>query len=145
MSQNEKKLVTAYVYDAELRIQANRNGRNYWYEYIREINEQLGLRSQEIPMSYLEDASLLAGISVLFVGDLKSSSVSDAIRDNLDNWVREGGVLIGFAGEGLDEVFGNICDSVIPQAESDFGAETYNLLSHSRHKSRQINRTGSTL
>jgi len=120
MSQNGKKLVTAYVYDAELRVQANRNGRNYWYEYIREINEQLGLHAEEIPMSYLEDAALLAGISVLFVGDLKASSISDAIRDNLDNWVCEGGVLIGFAAEGLDEVFGNTCDSVIPQAESDF-------------------------
>jgi len=125
MSQNGKKLITAYVYDAGLRVQANQDGRNYWYEYTREINEQLGLRAEEIPMSDLEDSARLAGISILFMGDLKASSVSDEIRDNLDNWVRAGGVLIGFATEGLDKVFGNICDLVISQDGSDFDISGY--------------------
>ena len=36
MKQNN--LVTAYVYDSDLRERANLNHENYWYEYIREIN-----------------------------------------------------------------------------------------------------------
>ena len=122
MTKNAKKLVTAYVYDAALRIEANRQGENYWYEYIREINEQLGLRSKEIPVNSLEDAALLSDIGILFIGDI---TVSDVIRANLDGWVKQGGVLLSFATEGLDEVFGNVCDSTIDQPESDYTISGY--------------------
>jgi len=117
-----KKLVTAYVYDANLRIEANRQDRNYWYEYIKEINEQLGLRAQEISVSSLEDPALLNDIGILFIGDF---ALSDAMKSNLDDWVKQGGVLICFGTEGLDKIFGNICESVIPQPESDYTISGY--------------------
>jgi len=117
-----KRLTTAYLYDAELRIQANRRGRNYWYEYIKEINEQLGLRAREIPVKSLENAEALNDVGILFIGDIK---VTDAVRAKLDDWVRSGGVLIGFASEGLDGLFGNVCDSIIEQTGSDYDISGY--------------------
>ncbi len=120
-----RKLMTAYIYDADLRIKANQQGKNYWYEYIKEINEQLGLRSREIPIKSLEDSTLLNDIGILFVGDLAASEITDAMRSNLDIWVSRGGVLIGFATEGLDEVFGNACNSAITQAEDDYAISGY--------------------
>jgi hypothetical protein len=120
MTENAHKLITAYVYDADLRIEANRQGKNYWYEYIREMNEQLGLRTREMSRHSLEDATALSDVGILFIGDLTASQVTDAIKSNLDAWVKAGGVLIGFATEGLDEIFGNACDSIILQPESDY-------------------------
>ena len=117
-----KKLITAYVYDAGLRIEANRQGKNYWYEYIKEINEQLGLRAQEISVSDLKDSTRLSDIEVLFIGDF---ALSDVMKSNLSDWVQQGGVLIGFATEGLDEIFGNVCGSIIPQPESDYDISGY--------------------
>lgn len=57
MTENAHKLITAYIYDADLRLEANRQGKNYWYEYIREMNEQLGLRAEEMSRHSLEDAT----------------------------------------------------------------------------------------
>ena len=125
MGQDARKTIAAYVYDADLRVQANQQGRNYWYEYIREINEQIGLRATEITTSSLEDAALLDDIGILFMGDLPASKITHAIRDNLDDWVQRGGVLIGFATEGLDAIFGNACDSVISQTGTDFDISGY--------------------
>lgn len=115
-----EKLITAYVYDAGLRLEANRRGENYWYEYIREINEQLGLRAKEIPSNSLED-NTLCEIGILFIGDLDASMM----KSSLNAWVRSGGVLIGFGTKGLDEIFGNICHSVIEQPESDYTISGY--------------------
>ena len=115
-------MITAYVYDANSRIEANRQGRNYWYEYIKEINEQLGLRTKEISINSLEDMTSLDDIEILFIGDM---AVSDAIKSNLDHWVQSGGVLISFATEGLDDIFGNVCDSIIAQPESDYTISGY--------------------
>lgn len=128
----EQKMLAAYVYDAELRIQANQQGKNYWYEYIREIFGQLGLQAKEVSINALEDKRSLDDIAVLLVGDLKASKITDEIRENLDDWVRDGGILIGFATEGLDEIFGNAFDSIIAQDESDYDISGYfSLLSDS--------------
>lgn len=110
-------MITAYVYDDDLRINANKNGKNYWYEYIKEINEQLGLCAKETPSKSLEDKALLDNIMILFIGDFPESRLTDAIKNNLDEWVKNGGILIGFNASGLDEIFGNKCDSTITQAD----------------------------
>ena len=125
MMEHKSKLVTAYVYDTDLRIAANQNGRNYWYEYIREINEQLGLRAQAISRNTLEDATALGEVGILFIGDLTAAQITDAMKSNLNSWVQSGGVLIGFATEGLDEIFGNVCDVTIPQPENDYTISGY--------------------
>jgi len=120
-----RKLITAYIYDADLRIKANQQGKNYWYEYVKEINEQLGLCAREIAINSLEDSTLLNDVGILFIGDLAASEITDVMRSNLDVWVSRGGVLVGFATEGLDEVFGNACNSSIAQAEDDYATSGY--------------------
>jgi hypothetical protein len=118
-------MITAYVYDDDLRIEANRQGKNYWYEYIKEMNEQLGLRAREISSKSLEDKALFDDLMILFIGDLPESRLTDTMKSNLTDWIKNGGVLIGFNTIGLDEIFGNICDSVIPQPENDWAISGY--------------------
>lgn len=104
----EKPLAVSYVYDDKFRIQANQRGENYWYAYIQEIWEQLGLRPKRIhSMALLENREFLMDISTLVLGDTLESSPTEEIRSNLTAWVAEGGTLIGFAAEGLDPLFGN--------------------------------------
>jgi len=111
---------TAYVYDADLRIKANAQGRNYWYEYVREICDQLGLRAAAIPRQALADGATLSQYSVLIVGDFAASELPPGAAANLDAWVTQGGALIGFATDGLDEVFGNKAGGVTRQPIDDF-------------------------
>ncbi len=125
MSSKATKVITAYIYDPDLRIEANKQGKNYWYEYIKEINEQLGLRAKEISSKYLEDKELLNGIGILFIGELPSSRVTKLVKSNLDEWVKNGGILIGFKTYGLDSIFGNLYDKELIQEESDFSISGY--------------------
>lgn len=119
-------MIAAYIYDSDLRLEANEQGKNYWYEYIKEMNEQLGLCPEELSRKSLEDAKAIEDLSLIFIGDLKAYQITDAMRSNVDLWVKSGGVLIGFATEGLDEIFGNSCDAISPssssllQSESDY-------------------------
>jgi len=123
MTKNSKNLQTAYTYDSELRIDANREGKNYWYKYIKEMNEQLGLRANEMPRSSLKDKSALDEVGILFIGDYSTAQITDVMRSNLDDWVQAGGILIAFGTEGLDEIFGNVCDvgqaSSLPNGKQD--------------------------
>jgi len=152
-----RSLVTAYIYDSDLRQRANRNGENYWYEYIKEINEQLGLKSISVSRQILEDTAVLDEISVLFIGDLTAYEVltsplrfhrnsllamktnpngsqnkceiSEGMVENLDAWVKDGGTLIGFATRGLDNLFGNRCDGIRQQPMDDYTiAGSFDLL-----------------
>jgi len=116
---------TAYIYDHEIRAGTNRQGRNYWYEYIKEMNEQMGLRAEEMPISSLGDAGCLGDVGILIVGDLTPEQLPGEAEANLDAWVRQGGILIGFATEGLDVVFGNNCLSVIEQHPDDYTISGY--------------------
>ncbi|MGQ9607820.1 MAG: hypothetical protein ACUVWN_00830 [bacterium] len=117
----EKSLI-AHVYDPKFRIEANKHGKNYWYEYIKEINEQLGLCAQEISASSLEDINLLSEISVLFIGNVP---ITDKAKSNIDAWVKKGGVLLSFATDGIDDISGNISNSLIPQPENDYTISGY--------------------
>ena len=124
MTQNSKNLQAAYTYDSDLRIATNRQGKNYWYKYIREMNEQLGLRANEISRSSLEDESALNEVDILFIGDYATAQVTDVMKSNLDTWTQAGGILIAFGTEGLDEIFGNVGASVRLQ-EDDFTIAGY--------------------
>jgi hypothetical protein len=125
MTKDVINLTTAYIYDADLRIEANRQGKNYWYEYIKEINEQLGLRAEEMSRNSLENAEVLGKVSILFIGDLTEAQITGTMKSNLDEWVKSGGVLIGFGTDGLDEIFGNSCDSITRQPENDYAISGY--------------------
>ncbi|MBI3945416.1 MAG: hypothetical protein HY321_05830 [Armatimonadetes bacterium] len=110
----------AFVYDPNLRRQANRLGKNYWYEHVREINAQLGLCAVAVPRAALGDAQALRDITVLIVGDLTSDEIGAEASGALENWVRAGGILIGFATEGLDALFGNAAPEAHAQPQDDY-------------------------
>ena len=121
----------AFVYDSDLREGANRAGRNYWHEYIREICDNLGLRAQDVSRSVLADGEALGEISVLIVGDLTAAQLPGGAADALQKWVEKGGVLIGMGTEGLDGLFGNTCAAVSKQPVDDFTiAGFFSLLRH---------------
>lgn len=117
-------LAAAYIYDADLREAANAAGRNYWYEYIREILDRLGLTAAPISRHALTD-SALAKMALLFVGDLTAAQVAPEAAAALDRWVQAGGVLIGFGSEGLDELFGVRFRSLMPQHGDEFSIAGY--------------------
>lgn len=115
-----KRFTVAFVYDADLREEVNRSQKNYWYEYIREICDNLGLRPLQLSRQALGDATALAEISVLIVGDLAASQLPAGAASALEEWVKAGGVLIGMATEGLDSLFGNACSGVQKQPVDDY-------------------------
>ena len=115
-----KAITVAFVYDGDLREEANRAGRNYWYEYIREIADNLGLRAQEVPRRVLSDKDALREISVLMIGDLTAAQLPNDAAGVLEEWVANGGVLIGMGTEGLDALFGNTCTGISKQPVDDF-------------------------
>jgi len=125
MSKDIKRLITAYVYDVDQRIETNKQGKNYWYEYIKEMNEQLGLRANEISSKSLEDKTLLNDIGILFIGEIPATRLTNAVKFNLCEWVKNGGVLIGFGTIGLDDLFGNAYNYTKLQHESDFTISGY--------------------
>ena len=113
----------AYVYDADLRAAVNAEGRNYWYEYIREILDRLGLTAEPLSRHDLT-AAALASVRVLFIGETPEPVSSDTVAA-LDRWVQEGGILIGFNTVGLEELFGVRFRSLLPQHGDEFSIAGY--------------------
>jgi hypothetical protein len=115
----------AYLCDGSLRQKLNKNNRNYWDVYIREIAEQLGLSVERVSLSQLEDEPYLSKIATLIIGWQSGAALSAAARDNLRKWVRRGGLLIGFGVQGLDELFGIEPFSRIAQSPNDYTLSGY--------------------
>lgn len=109
-----RPLNAAYVLEEQARKQAHQSDRNYWWAYIAEILDRLGLTADEVSPEELSER--LGELAVLFVGDLDASGESSA----LEVWVREGGVLIGCRTRGLDALFGNRFLAAIPQERGPF-------------------------
>lgn len=121
---SKRSLSAAYVYDADLREAANAAGRNYWYEYLREILDRLGLTAAPISRHALTEAGL-EKVTLLFIGDLTVDQVTAEAATALERWVQAGGVLIGFGTEGLDPLFGVEFRSLMPQHGDDFSIAGY--------------------
>ncbi|MGQ9556266.1 MAG: hypothetical protein ACUVWR_19365 [Anaerolineae bacterium] len=115
----------AYVLDQDLQRHLNRSKwQNHWDVYIQEINEQLGLRGARLSLADLEDAAKLESLRVLIIGRQSGARLSEAARGNLAEWVRNGGMLIGFAVTGLDEVFGVNQRGTVPQGSTRLLSDT---------------------
>jgi hypothetical protein len=109
-----------YLYDPDSHAAANARGENYWFAYAEEIFRQLGVDARAVDVRKGSDLSeALVDLRVLVVGDSHSAETSGA-ADQIARWVEDGGTLIGFAAEGLDEVFGNGFHSVTPQRDGGF-------------------------
>ncbi len=108
----------AYVFDEQLKEELNNNKENYWDVYIREINEQLGLQALTLSCSKLENKENLDKVRTLIVGRQSGANLSTQAKENLSDWVQKGGMLIGFALEGLDDLFGIKINSVVKEADA---------------------------
>ena len=109
-----RSLRAAYVFDEEARKQAHGKGENFWWAYIAEILDRLGLTADRVSPEGLSEQ--LPGLSLLLIGDQDASGW----YGELEAWVRDGGVLIGCGTEGLDAVFGNRFVESLPQRNGPF-------------------------
>ena len=115
----------AYLYDPDLHAELNRSGRNYWDIYIREINEQLGLRADQVSCHDLESLATFEGLRTLIVGWQTGEALSATAKRNLADWVEAGGTLIAFGLTGLDHFFGIGSAPEVPQAPDDYAVSGY--------------------
>jgi hypothetical protein len=115
-------LKAGYVLDERTRDGAHRQGRNYWWAYIAEVLDRLGLTAVEIPAAQLPQR--LHEVSLILLGPGDASSVAS----ELDGWVRAGGTLIACSPEGLDALFGNEFASRLPQPGGEFSVSSELLL-----------------
>ena len=124
-------LAVRYAYDRALHEATNAEGSNYWYAYVAEILSRLGLCAEPIELVACAHPSALADVGVLVLGDFPAASLPAGAADALAEWVAAGGVLIGFAAEGLDALFGVEGVGAVPQAEGPFSINGYFMLCRS--------------
>jgi hypothetical protein len=122
--QPARSLAVAVVWDDERRKAANRQRRNYWYSYIWDVLERLGVTASPISPSQLARPHRLKRFAAVIAGDLPAQSAR-AAAGALTDWVRRGGMLIGFAAEGLDDLFGIRPARPITQPKDDFAITGY--------------------
>lgn len=112
-------LNTGYIFDDSAKEKANCDNRNYWWAYIAEILDCLGLTATRI--SPTELPKKLNELSILLLDDLDASF---NLRQ-LETWVRGGGILIGCNTEGLDQIFGNQFSIIRKQERGEFSLSGY--------------------
>ena len=113
----------AWVYDAQAHSDANAAGRNYWPVYTEEILRRLGITPERLAPADARDLIRLAGYAVVVAGS--HPGVSPTVPSAAEAWVRAGGILIGFATVGLEELFGIRVEGCLKQPEGDFGIAAY--------------------
>jgi len=102
----ERSLAAAWVYSERQHRQANTEGLNYWDLYIGEMCAQMGLTVDVIAHRQLAEEHTLSRYSCILVGRLSEGAANVEARDRLARWVSRGGLLVGFATQGLDDLFG---------------------------------------
>lgn len=107
-------LEAGLLFDEECRTAANQAERNYWWVYMHETLDRLGLSASVVSTDQL--AAKLPGLSVLFIGPDEADRLTGAHVQVLSSWVRGGGVLIASATEGLDGILGNELVTITPSA-----------------------------
>ncbi|MFH1573026.1 MAG: hypothetical protein ABIG68_03535, partial [Acidobacteriota bacterium] len=120
-----RSLAVGYAFDRELQKAANAAGRNYWYAYIEEILSRLGVDARSMPLAACADTEALSQTGVLFLGDFSESDLPPAAPSALTCWVASGGILIGFATQALDDLFGVYAGGTIPQEPDPFSISGY--------------------
>lgn len=100
-------LRAAFVLDDALKQQANQDSRNYWWTYIAEVLDRLGLDAQQVQPSSLP--AQLDDFSLVFIGPNESQLLAGypGFAAALRTWIGSGGTLVGSGAEGLDALFGN--------------------------------------
>ncbi len=120
------KLEIGTLYDASHKGRCHARGETFWFEYLQEILCQLGISAKKITPEASGIEEKLRELKVLFMGTqhVHDYGIEGAAR-NIEDWVAEGGLLIGFKTEGLDHVFGNTHHSDVTQIKDDFTESGY--------------------
>jgi hypothetical protein len=113
----------AWLYDQKRHEAANGAGRNYWPIYTAEILDWLGVPAEVLSPQDMQNAELLAGVSVLFLGRDAAESLG-GFESALEPWVRSGGLLVGFLPVGLEGLFGVRPRGMHPQGDNPFATNT---------------------
>lgn len=106
MGGRRRALRAAWAYDGQRHQRLNAAERNYWHAYTAEILDRLGLSAEAVAPADLLSAAALERYSLAILGQSPDEGWSDSARRDLEAWVRAGGILIGFATDGLDGLFG---------------------------------------
>jgi hypothetical protein len=104
-------LRAGYTFDESVKRQVNAN---YWWAYIAEILERLGLCADKVAIEDLPHQ--LDSLSLLFLG---GADAAPMVGD-LERWVESGGVLIVCNQDGLDGLAGNRFAESVPQRNNEF-------------------------
>ncbi len=106
----------ALVLDDDQRLAANAAGRNWWPAYYEDILARMGLPHEAIAPADLT-AEGLAAYEVLLLppGEVGSDAVQA-----ISAWVEAGGLVIGFATEGLDDLFGVRVEGTLDHVGDEF-------------------------
>ena len=118
-------LSVGVVWDEAQRRETNRSGRNYWYAYIWDILDRLGVSALRIPPSSLVKPAQLRRFGSIIIGGLAPDQPCPEAVQALAGWVRAGGTLIGFATERLDELFSVRPQQQVAQPDHDFAITGY--------------------
>jgi len=112
---------SALLIDAALHREANARGENYWPLYAHEVLRRIGLPHEVIGAERLS-VDGLAPLSVLILPPLPDGYLDAGQVAAIGAWVEAGGLLMGFATEGLDDVFGISIEGSLDHAEDEFTA-----------------------
>lgn len=110
----------AFVLDSQLKYQTNEDSRNYWWTYMDEILDRLGLTAEQVHPADLP--ARLDDFSVLFIGANEADALAGypGFVTNLRAWVSSGGTVVACGAEQLDSIFGNEFADYAAPALNDF-------------------------
>lgn len=113
----------AIVLDHESHKAANQRGENYWETYLHEISIQLGV--QPVVLSPADLLAIPPHVTAILLSRQSASLLTSQSKIALTAWVHGGGVLIGFAAQGLDELFGIRSEGILPQPVDEYTLAGY--------------------
>lgn len=111
------------VLDSATHLASNGQGKNYWELYLREIAHHLGLTP--IPLSPSDLEQIPPQVTGLLLGAQSANHLSSGAKQALAGWVNAGGVLVAFATQGLDDLFGIRSEGVDSQPVDEFTISAY--------------------
>lgn len=97
---------------------AHQNGRLWHDAYYPELLDEMGICYDSIAPGEL--TGCMSKYHVILLGDFDAGTI-----ENLDDWVRSGGVLLGFLTQGQDELFGVKGVGRIEQTDDEFTISCY--------------------
>jgi len=101
-----RALRAAWAYDEERHRCLNAEGRDYWHVYTAEILDRLGLTAEAVAPQSLLSAAELGRSSLVVLGPEPDEGWPASATRDLEAWVGDGGIVVGFATDGLDDLFG---------------------------------------